>query len=397
VSPPRTDPDPDRLPEACGREAAGLLRRLLGDDLVAVYLIGSGALGGVAPAVSDVDIVAVCTTALPGERRRAVLDGLATLAMTWPLRGLELVLYAREAVAAPARRPRFEANLNVGPRMPYHLSLDPADEPAHWFLLDLSILRDHGRALAGPPPREVVGPIPRPWLLEAVRDSLAWHQAHEPDLAQSVLNACRGWRFAAEGGWSSKRDAAAWAMARADDPATVEAALAVRAGDRARPLDPARVAAFQARVLAEVERALGLFETRLLAEAPVVTAPDGSAVRPLCVLPAAGSFAHFQLEPGQVARAVSHETVSEIWYVVAGAGRLWRRQVGREDTTVALRPGTCLTIPVGATFQFRAADGGEPLQVVAGTMPPWPLDRPGEARVEQGPWPPTPRPADDAG
>ena len=37
--------------------------------------------------------------------------------------------------------------------MPFQVSLDPADEPAHWFLLDLAILRDHGRVLAGPPPR----------------------------------------------------------------------------------------------------------------------------------------------------------------------------------------------------------------------------------------------------
>jgi hypothetical protein len=262
VRPGRTDPGPDELPEACGREAAGLLRRLFGDDLVAVYLIGSGALGGVAPAVSDVDIVAVCVTAPPEDRRQAMIDGLAELAMTWPLRGLELVLYTREAVATPARRPRFEVNLNVGPRMPFHLSLDPADEPAHWFLLDLSVLRGHGRPLAGPPPREVVGPIPHRWLLEAVRDSLAWHQANEPNLAQSVLNACRGWRFAAEGSWSSKPDAAAWARARSDDPAILETALAIRAGDPARALDPARVAAFQARVLAEVERALAQLDDR---------------------------------------------------------------------------------------------------------------------------------------
>jgi hypothetical protein len=252
---------PDELPEACGRAAAGLLRRLLGDDLVGAYLTGSGALGGVAPGVSDVDLVAVCATVPTDERRQAVIAGLSELAMTWPLRGLELVLYTRDAVATPARRPRFEINLDVGPRMAFHLSLDPADEPAHWFLLDLAILRDHGRTLTGPPPGELVGPIPRRWLLEAVRDSLAWHQAHEPALQQSVLNASRGWRFAEEGVWSSKHDAGAWALARTDDPATVETALAIRHGDHARSLDPDRVDAFRRRVLEAVERALWRVET----------------------------------------------------------------------------------------------------------------------------------------
>ena len=186
--------------------------------------------------------------------------------MTWPLRGLELVLYTRAAVAAPDRSPRFALNLNVGPRMPYRVSLDPADEPAHWFLLDLAILRDHGRTLSGPPARDLVGPIPRSWLLEAVRDSLAWHDAHERALQQTVLNASRGWRFAEEGVWSSKDNAGAWALARTDDRATVETALALRHGDRSRRLDPASVRAFQRRVRERVDGALAWLD-----EDPLVT------------------------------------------------------------------------------------------------------------------------------
>jgi hypothetical protein len=71
-----------------------------------------------------------------------------------------------------------------------------------------------------------------------------------------VLNASRGWRFAEEGVWSSKDDAGAWALARTDDPAVVEDALAIRHGDRSRTLDPARVDAFRRRVLDRVEHAL---------------------------------------------------------------------------------------------------------------------------------------------
>jgi mannose-6-phosphate isomerase-like protein (cupin superfamily) len=132
------------------------------------------------------------------------------------------------------------------------------------------------------------------------------------------------------------------------------------------------------------------FDTRSLEEAPVVVAPDGSAVTPLCSLSSAGSLAHFQLEPGQVSKAVSHATVQEIWYVVAGAGQMWRRQDGKEATT-PLRPGVCLTIPLGTAFQFRSAQGGEPLRIVAVTMPPWPAASTEEARPERGPWRPAPR------
>jgi mannose-6-phosphate isomerase-like protein (cupin superfamily) len=126
-----------------------------------------------------------------------------------------------------------------------------------------------------------------------------------------------------------------------------------------------------------------LFSTTRVEDAPEVTAPDGSAVRPLCVLPGAASFARFALEPEQVAKAVSHATVEEIWFVVAGRGEMWRRQDGREEVT-ALEPGVCLTIPLGTAFQFRA--GAEGLRVVAATVPPWPLDSADEARPERGPW-----------
>ena len=101
-----------------------------------------------------------------------------------------------------------------------------------------------------------------------------------------------------------------------------------------------------------------------------------------------GSFAHFQLEPGQTANAVSHATVGEIWYVIGGRGTMWRRPQGRDPVTVDLEPGVCLTIPVRTAFQFRAHEGGEPLAVVAVTMPPWPSGPAGEARPEEGPWTP---------
>jgi mannose-6-phosphate isomerase-like protein (cupin superfamily) len=126
-----------------------------------------------------------------------------------------------------------------------------------------------------------------------------------------------------------------------------------------------------------------VFDTRTLAEAPVISAPDGSAVRPLCQLPGAGSFAHFRLESGEVAKAVVHATVQEIWFVLSGGGQMWRCRDGNEDI-VDLHPGVCLTIPLGTEFQFRS--GGEPLEIIAATMPPWPVESEDEARPARGPW-----------
>ncbi len=128
------------------------------------------------------------------------------------------------------------------------------------------------------------------------------------------------------------------------------------------------------------------FATTTLPAEPTVIAPDGSDVRVLLGLQG-GGMAHFELAPGQVSAAVTHRTVEEVWYVVAGRGQMWRRQGSREEIS-ALAPGVCLTIPLGTQFQFRA-DAHEPLSAVAITMPPWPGE--GEAIVVTGPWEPSAR------
>jgi mannose-6-phosphate isomerase-like protein (cupin superfamily) len=109
--------------------------------------------------------------------------------------------------------------------------------------------------------------------------------------------------------------------------------------------------------------------TRTLAPEADVIAPDGCAVRILAQTPR-GSMAHFTLGPGQVARAVAHRTVEEIWYFLSGHGRMWRRQ-GDEEEIVEVAPGLSLSIPLGTHFQVRN-DGEVPLAAVAVTMPPWP-------------------------
>lgn len=124
------------------------------------------------------------------------------------------------------------------------------------------------------------------------------------------------------------------------------------------------------------------FATLHLDHARCERAPDGSQVRVLLRLER-GGMAQFVLPPGAVSAAVIHRSVDEIWLVTSGRGRMWRSVAGH-DETVALSPGTCVSIPAGTRFQFRA-EADEPLVAVAVTMPPWP--GPDEARPVEGPWP----------
>jgi mannose-6-phosphate isomerase-like protein (cupin superfamily) len=123
------------------------------------------------------------------------------------------------------------------------------------------------------------------------------------------------------------------------------------------------------------------FETRRIPAAPDATAPDGSEVRVLCGL-SRGGLAVFSLQPGSVSKAVAHRTVEEIWYVLSGRGRIWRK-LGRQEEIAEIGAGVSLSIPTGAQFQFRC-DSSEPLTVLGATMPPWPGED--EAYLVEGVW-----------
>ena len=112
-----------------------------------------------------------------------------------------------------------------------------------------------------------------------------------------------------------------------------------------------------------------IWGTKDLPANPDYEAPDGSEIR-LLLDTDAGGIAHARIAAGAVSRAVVHQTVDEIWYVLSGLGDLWRLGPAGEET-VSINGETCLTIPHGIRFQFRARSSS-PLEVLIGTFPRWP-------------------------
>jgi Domain of unknown function (DUF4111) len=235
------------------------LRAALSDprELEAVYLSGSAVLGDWTDRASDLDVIAITAAPLRPDARQRVVAALGHRAMPCPARGLELVIYRANAVGDPSPPVQFELNLNTGAGMREQVTFDAADEPGHWFLLDLSVARAHGRALLGPRPERVIGAVEHSHLLGALAESLRWHESHEPSGANSVLNACRAWRYAVEEVWSSKTAAARWAVDHGGDARLLSQALAVRDGRRG-TLDVAAAGGFRESVsalIAERKRA----------------------------------------------------------------------------------------------------------------------------------------------
>jgi hypothetical protein len=238
------DADADRyLADLADRAAA-----VLADRLVGVYVVNSAARGNYLPGRSDLDVAVVVTDVLDAATKHQLADALRHGSLSCPAPRLELVVYRRAVVADPGAAPAFELNLNTGPAITDHLTTDPADEPAHWFVLDLAAAADVALAIHGRPPATIFGPALRPGVLDALRASRRWHAQHDVAAPNRVLNDCRAWLFAVEGRWSTKEEAARWAIGAGGDAELIGQALSARAGDGTVALDPERVRAFSDQV-----------------------------------------------------------------------------------------------------------------------------------------------------
>lgn len=186
-------------------------RTALGDNLVGAYVTGSLATGGYTPEVSDIDVMLVVAFPLDDATKTAVVEALRNSALPCPTRGLELVVYRRDAIATGRTDPAFEVELNDGPRMPFRFTFTPSDRPeadgTFWYALDRDIVAQHGFALLGPPPAEVFGALPEADVAAVIAAANRWHEEHAPASDNAVRNARRGRIRIDTGRWLPKRSA----------------------------------------------------------------------------------------------------------------------------------------------------------------------------------------------
>jgi hypothetical protein len=176
-------------------------RRLFGDELVGVYLAGSGALGGYIDGRSDVDVALVVRRPLDRAKKEELVAALRHEAFPCPARGLELVIYAQGS-GVP------ELNLNTGERMEFLATFEPGADSPHWFVLDRAIISQRGLVLSGPPPDEALVPPSEDEILEALAVGLQWYRDRpEEPRDDAALNAVRSRAYLKTGRWASKAEA----------------------------------------------------------------------------------------------------------------------------------------------------------------------------------------------
>ena len=207
----------------------GELVRMLGSDLVGVYLHGSAVLGCFGPR-SDIDLVAVSRQAIGDVRRRTLVEALLTISAPYdpapPLRPIELDLVLSTALD-PWQYPtpldfhyseEFRARFKAGELEAWE-SLESRDLAAH-----VTVLQHAGISLHGPAIERTFPDVPISDYRHALTHDLDWCRTRFAEMPRyGVLSVARIWATVATGVPHSKASGAEWALPRL--PMAVRAVL----------------------------------------------------------------------------------------------------------------------------------------------------------------------------
>lgn len=197
---------------------AGIAQDVLRGSIVGIYLHGSGVLGGL-HRTSDLDILVVTDRSTTEAERRALVQRLLDVsgrrARSGPTRAVELNVVVTSEMRPWRHPPWIEFLYGEWERDQYEAGFVPAPRIHVDFAPLIVTARDRGVAISGPPPGDVLAPVPASDLARSIVEGLPFLLGElVTDTRNVVLALARGWFTLATGEIASKDVAAAWAADR---------------------------------------------------------------------------------------------------------------------------------------------------------------------------------------
>ena len=223
-----------------------LLHDVLGTDILGAYLHGSGVPGGLRPE-SDLDVLVVSRRRTTDEERRALVGGLLELSGVYPRRGpalpVELTIVVESDVRPWRYPPHCEFLYGEGCVVTSNGARRRRPEPNPDLAAVITMALRGNAPLFGPPPAEVLDPVPHEDLRRAIVAGVPHLLAHlESDTRNVVLTLARIWATLATGVIRSKDAAADWALPHlpAEHRPVLARARAIYVGDEEERWDDLR-------------------------------------------------------------------------------------------------------------------------------------------------------------
>ena len=215
-------------------QVVALVRQVLGDAVLGVYLHGSGALGTLHP-TSDIDLFAVTNRRTTEVERRDLIERLLPISgpgdPTGRSRSVNLEIVAQDDVR-PWRYPTWlDFQFGDWYRPEFALgNFSPWNAANPDLALLLAVVLQADRPLFGPRPAELLDPVPRAdtrrAMLDSIPDLLGYLDGDERNV---ILTLVRIWTTLVTGVIRTKDGAADWALPRlpAEHRAVLEHARAL--------------------------------------------------------------------------------------------------------------------------------------------------------------------------
>jgi streptomycin 3"-adenylyltransferase len=196
-----------------------VLREILSDNLVGVYLHGSLAMGCFNPKRSDIDLLAITRRGMSVEEKRRIAELLLNISGSpYPIE----VSFLSERDLNPWEHPTpFDLHYSEMWRRQYEEDLSSGrwrdwNEERHKdedLAAHITVILNRGISLYGPSPRVVFPSIPEKDYIASILSDFEWARDRIiEDPVYGVLNLCRVYRYLLEGRISSKEEIGVWAL-----------------------------------------------------------------------------------------------------------------------------------------------------------------------------------------
>jgi streptomycin 3"-adenylyltransferase len=201
-----------------GADVVHIVTDILGEDVVGAYLHGSAVLRGLR-ATSDIDVLAVSRRHTTVEERRRIVQRLLEIsgrrATRGPARPVELTIVVQGDVRPWRYPPHAEFLYGEWLRDEYEAGTVPSPGPAPDLAPLIAMVLLGNRPLLGPPPAQVLDPVPAHDLRRAIVAGVPnLLNDLESDTRNVLLTLARIWTTLATGEIRSKDAAADWVVPR---------------------------------------------------------------------------------------------------------------------------------------------------------------------------------------
>jgi len=193
--------------------------KLLGKNLIGIYVHGSIAFGCFNWDKSDIDFIAVIKKPIPQQIKLQLIQVLKDLGEQTPPRGFEMSIALEKYCGAFVYPTPYELHFASGHSEWYFnklLALSDAERTDEDLAVHFTVIKSVGIVICGAPVENVFGVVPREAFLDSICKDVADSSTKENiafDPVYIILNSCRVYAYIKDGLVLSKEQGGKWGLA----------------------------------------------------------------------------------------------------------------------------------------------------------------------------------------